>query len=289
VDPEKGASITWLSSGEGGANVVNIHDPGRLIQQSYYAGELLDRTAEGQSKSWSPWAWNPIQGGGVRSWARASVCHVTDEGALYSETIPKLWDMPDEPARALMRQWTRIPEGMPDTVEIHNLFISRRPADDAWGPAKERHQEMPALYFVRSFHHVKTYLGDGQWQAEEYEPGPPWFRAQPPRRAMACFDDGGRGIAVFSPVGDVHWNYGGTGTELTDNPEGNPTMHMAPITSIRLAPDDAFSYTYWIVCGDEASIAERLEQLWQEHQNDTVEYGTADEPPVPPLSCRPAS
>jgi arylsulfatase A-like enzyme len=52
--------------------MVNSADPGRLIQQSYYAGKRLDRKADGQSKSWSPWTWNPIQGGGVSSWARVN-------------------------------------------------------------------------------------------------------------------------------------------------------------------------------------------------------------------------
>jgi hypothetical protein len=65
IDREKGGAITWLSSPAYSQNIVNIADPGRLIQQSYYAGRRLDRTQEGQSKSWSPWSWNPIQGGGV--------------------------------------------------------------------------------------------------------------------------------------------------------------------------------------------------------------------------------
>ena len=67
IDRAKGAAIKWLSWSAYPKNMVNSADPGRLIQQSYYAGLRLDRTTEGQSKSWSPWSWNPIQGGGVAS------------------------------------------------------------------------------------------------------------------------------------------------------------------------------------------------------------------------------
>jgi hypothetical protein len=54
IDRAKGAAITWLSWTAYPKNTVNSADPGRLIQQSYYAGLRLDRTAEGQSKAWSP-------------------------------------------------------------------------------------------------------------------------------------------------------------------------------------------------------------------------------------------
>lgn len=60
IDRAKGGAITWLSAGAYPKNMVNLADPGRLIQQSYYAGKSIDRTADGQSQEWSPWPWNPI-------------------------------------------------------------------------------------------------------------------------------------------------------------------------------------------------------------------------------------
>lgn len=46
IEKSKGASITWLSWSSYPKNAVNHGDPGRLIQQSYYAGKTLDRQAE---------------------------------------------------------------------------------------------------------------------------------------------------------------------------------------------------------------------------------------------------
>src|SRR5258706_9722072 len=38
VDLERGGTITYLAASGGGANLINSHDFGRMVQQSYYAG-----------------------------------------------------------------------------------------------------------------------------------------------------------------------------------------------------------------------------------------------------------
>ena len=63
LDLTRGGAISYLSLSTSTRNIVNISDEGRYIQQSYYAGKGLNRQAEGQSKQWSPWPWNPIQVG----------------------------------------------------------------------------------------------------------------------------------------------------------------------------------------------------------------------------------
>jgi len=93
IERATGASLTHLSWKAYPSNTINSHDPGRLIQQSYYAGKQLDRTADGQHQAWRPWSWNPIQGGGVGSWTRVTEFkQLNNEQSLYAETIPKLWD-----------------------------------------------------------------------------------------------------------------------------------------------------------------------------------------------------
>jgi len=261
IERTKGGSITWLSWRAYSNNVVNLADPGRLIQQSYYAGKSLDRTADGQSKAWSPWPWNPIQGGGVGSWARVTKFERQGSGALYSETIPKLWDMPDEEAAALMRQWTSFEPGMSNVVRVRCEFVSQRQANDRWGPAVPRHQEVPALYFTRHFATVKSYLGNGQWRTESQPPGPPWGRAQPPRHAMAVFDAQGQGIAVFSPVADEPWNFGPHGTGDSDDPQAGPCMHLAPLARVQLGPTSEYAFRYWLAVGTADELASTLDAL----------------------------
>lgn len=265
VDRTRGGAITWLSWKAYPHNAVNLADPGRLIQQSYYAGRRLDRRSEGQSQAWSPWDWNPIQGGGISSWARVTAFARTDEGTLHVETIPKLWDMPNEEAAAVMRQWIGLEPGSLDTAVIRCEFVSQRAPGDKWGPPRLTFQEIPAAYFTRNFSTVKSYLGDGAWRLESQPPGPPWGKASPPRNAMALFETNGHGVAIFSPAATRTWNFGPHGNTLTADPKASPCMHVAPLDQIALGPKSTYTYRYWIVVGNESSLAKRLDELWERY------------------------
>lgn len=273
IDRDKGGAITWLSSRAYSENIVNIADPGRLIQQSYYAGHSIDRTSEGQHKSWSPWPWNPIQGGGVGSggdqgtWSQVRVFEKNQDG-LYSETIPKLWDMPDEKAEALMRQWTSFEPNLSGVVRVRCEFESKRRRGDRWSDMKRRPQEVPACYFTRNFANVRSYLGNGKWRREIQSPGPPWGHATPPRKAMAMFDSSGCGVAVFSPASEANWNYGPHGSGLSDDPSDGPCMHVAPIDRTQLKHNSIYRYRYWLVVGDQSEIASRLDSLWKKYSHE---------------------
>ncbi len=265
IDRAKGAAITWLSWRGYTNNTVNVADPGRLIQQSYYAGLRLDRTADGQSKAWSPWSWNPIQGGGVSSWARVTEFKHLDEHTLYGETVPNLWDMPQEPAAALMRQWTGFEPGLAGVVQVRCEFIAQRDEPDRWGPAKLSSQEIPACYFTRNFSLIQSYLGNGRWRTEKQPPGPPWGRTRPPLNVMACFNAEGQGIAIFSPASDQMWNFGPHGEGSSDQPTAGPCVHIAPITRVNLGPKSTYRYRYWLVVGTKAEIHAALEPLLEKY------------------------
>ena len=269
IDRSKGAAITWLSSATYPKNMVNSTDPGRLIQQSYYAGKSLDRQADGQSKAWSPWPWNPIQGGGISSWARVREFSRRDETTLYSETVPKLWDMPNEEAAALMRQWSTFEPAMPNVVVVRCELVSQRTADDRWGPAVPHAQEIPACYFTRNFSTAKSYLGDGKWRDEAQPPGPPWGKALPPRKAMAFFAASGQGVAVFSPAATQPWNFGPHGEGASDDPVAGPCMHVAPLDRVSLGPKSRYRFRYWLVLGTAPDMAARLDALWIKYSTDS--------------------
>ena len=57
--------------------------------------------------------------------------------------VPKLWDMPDEEAEAVMVQITEIVADMPNVIEVSNRLICKRSKNDSWGKAVPRHQELP--------------------------------------------------------------------------------------------------------------------------------------------------
>lgn len=261
IDKAMGASLTHLSWKGCPDNTINSYDPGRLIQQSYYAGIRLDRTSEGQSKRWSPWSWNPIQGGGVGSWARVTEFeHQDQQQTLHSETIPKLWDMPDEDAAAVMKQWTSFEKKMPNVAVVRCDLVSKRTPGDPWGPAVRNPQEIPACYFTRNFDTIKSYLGKGTWRTESQPVGPPWGTVTTPIQAMACFKEDGQGIAIFSPAAES-WNFGPHGNGKSSNPAAAPCIHIAPVGFVELGPRSVLSYRYWLVTGTESEITKRLDEL----------------------------
>lgn len=271
IDRSMGASITWLSWKKHPENIINIHDPGRLLQQSYYAGKMLNRQADGQSKDWNPWCWNPIQGGGVMSWARVNRFEKLQNRMLIAETIPKLWDMPDEEAEALMLQATEFEPDMPSVVRVRNRLVCTRKENDRWGAAVPRHQELPACYFTSEFRHFESYLGKGNWRRENQPSGPPWGRVKPPLNVMACFNDQDQGVAVFSPVAEENWNFGPHGAY---SPSAKPTdpqcVHMAPISFVRIGPKTTLEYRYWLVVGNKADVTAKIDILLRKYNDEKI-------------------
>jgi hypothetical protein len=245
-----------------------------VIQQSYYAGAALDRRAEGQHQAWSPWPWNPIQAGGVGSWARVNTFERTAAGDLACETVPKLWDMPGEEAAAVIRQVTGFEPGFENVVSLECELECRRREDDRWGPPVPRHQELPACYLARSFGTVKSYLGDGRWRAEAIPPGPPWGRVMPPRGVVACFDATGQGVAISSPDATEAWNVGPHGDGASADPAAGPCMHVAPIATASLGPRDVYRFQAWLVVGDEQEIATTVDALRKSYPNEGPQAGS---------------
>ncbi len=269
----QGGSINFLAP-SGGTNLVNWYDPGRLIQQSYYAGNPIDRTAEGQSPSWTPWTWNPIQGGDASN-KKSQVIEMTqfDSGTgFFTRTVPLLWDMTTgEKAKAWIDQWNQFEPGMPDVIRVTCRLTCFRNADDPWTVAS-RHQELPAVYLIRTLSKVVTYQGDSPWTNAPVEdvtsniiPGPPWIRHDPTESWVAMVNPTTNvGVGLYSPLNREFWWVGATGA-ATGGAQSPNTMHMAPLRTMRLERNSILAYRYWMIYGDIETIRERIYQLRELH------------------------
>jgi len=156
LDLTRGGAISYLSLSGSTRNVVNIADEGRYIQQSYYAGKSINRKAEGQSPSWSPWSWNPIQvGDAFRN--RAKILKFTKTGnELYVKCVPMQWDMNNRPAEAEMEQWTTL-EG--SVLKVRNRLTCHR-TDKIYGDSISNDQELPAVYPISALSNLYSYFGN---------------------------------------------------------------------------------------------------------------------------------
>ena len=270
-DLTRGGAICYLSLSDRDRNIVNINDEGRYIQQSYYAGKTVDRRAEGQSKNWSPWSWNPIQVGDCHR-NRAQILESKQKGCKsYVKCIPMLWDMDNKPAEAVMEQWTTL-EG--NIVKVRNRLTCHR-TDTIFGEGQENNQEIPAVYPISDLNHLHAYLGNSPFEGAPTDTIPveqlvtvgehPHFWGvyeNVPEKWMAFVDDSGWGMGVYSPTATLFMagRYTANRHGEDKSPDG-ATSYIAPARKESLMKNSVTEYTYYIIVGTVPQIRSAVYKL----------------------------
>ena len=274
VDLTRGGAINYLSRSSDNRNLVNIHDEGRYIQQSYYAGNDMDRRGEGQSSHWSPWPWNPIQVGDAFG-NRAEILDYQKNGdSIYVKCIPMLWDMNNKPAEATIEQWTILKSNV---LEIHNRLTCFR-TDLIYGENVLRDQELPAIYPISALENLYCYLGNAPFTNDTIS-NPSvvnlssgfWGRYNNVNEHwMAFVDTDLFGIGVYNPQSS-YFLAGMAGVPGKESLDG-ATSYIAPIKKEALGKNSVYDYTYYIIVGTLTEIRNKVYELRaitdvENHQN----------------------
>jgi len=254
IDLTRGGAIAYLSKSGSERNLINVHDEGRYVQQSYYAGKNLNRQDEGQNPNWSPWPWNPIQVGDSFN-NRAELLASKKEGnTIFVKCIPMLWDMNNVPAEATIEQWTTLKGSF---LEVHNKLICKR-KDTIYEEADNNHQELPAVYPISALDNLYSYFGDAPFtgaplenpEVEHLEDGF-WGRYMDNKVTeswMAFVDDDKFGMAVFTPICN---NFlAGMAGDPGGKANSSSTSYIAPVKSMKMNKNTVFEYTYYLLIGD---------------------------------------
>lgn len=151
VDLGRGGSIGYLADVKTGGNVVNVHDLGRWIGQSYYAGPKPFGTAH---PAWKDWPWNPVSAGDAYGNASKLLEKKNDGKTLYVKSIPMQWALKNVPGDCTFETWITL-KGR--TVQVRNSLTNQR-KDEKQYPALD--QELPAVYAIGKLHRLMTYTGD---------------------------------------------------------------------------------------------------------------------------------
>ena len=271
LDMVRGGAISYISISAEDRNLVNTHDEGRYIQQSYYAGNSLDRTADGQSPNWSPWPWNPIQAGDYAgNRAEVLVDTILGNDTLYTKCIPMLWDMNNEPAEATMEQWTVLDSSM---LRVRNRLTCFR-TDAIYGENISRNQELPAVYPISALYDLYSYFGDSPFTNGQLD-NPEvvklstgfWGRYRSvTENWMAFVDESEFGMGVYNPQATefLAGMAGDAGFESLDG----PTSYIAPIRNAALAKTTVYEYEYFIMIGTLDQIRSKVYSLETPTQTD---------------------
>jgi hypothetical protein len=270
LDLSHGGAITWISISGSNRNVVNTADEGRYIQQSYYAGKRLDRKTEGQSPNWSPWPWNPIQGGDACGNHPRITGHHKNGDTLYVKSLPLLWDMNNRSAEAEMEEWV-ILNG--NVVKVRNKLTCHR-TDDVYGEGTPNQQELPAVYPISAFQHLYSYFGkapftnaplatpvvvnlsSGFWGRYEDD--------QVTEHWMAFVDDTLWGLGIYNPLCD-NFFAGISGTPGREASDGS-TAYIAPVKYESLDKNSTYQYEYYVIVGSLEEIRSTVYRLHAEER-----------------------
>ena len=267
-DLTRGGAICYLSRADENRNLVNICDEGRYIQQSYYAGNVINRQADGQCPTWSPWAWNPIQVGDYAR-NRAQILECEQNGKTsYVKCIPMLWDMNNHPAEATMEQWTTI---RGNVIHVKNRLSCHR-TDDIYGEGRECDQEIPAVYLISALKNLHSYFGDAPFTDAPVEQtevkqiiigDPEHFWGQYPtvtEQWMAFTDDNNWGVAVYSPSATSF-----LAGRFDDNLEGDAmsaaTSYIAPLRRETMMKNSTVEYEYYLIVGTIEQIRNQIYKI----------------------------
>lgn len=265
LDLTRGGAISYISVVGSNRNLVNIHDEGRYIQQSYYAGKSIDRKSEGQSPKWSPWSWNPIQVGDEFK-NRAQILDYKQSGdTLYVKCIPMLWDMNNMPAEATIEQTTVL---IGSTLKVHNKLTCSR-TDTIYAEGISNDQELPAVYPISSLKKLYAYLGNKPFTNDTIS-NPPvvfldsgfWCRyTNVAENWMAFVDDNNWGMGIYNSR-CTEFLAGMAGKPGGESKDGS-TSYIAPIRQEILNRTSVYEYDYYIIVGTVEAIRNKVYQLYK--------------------------
>lgn len=253
VDLDRGGAIGFLADAKKGGNVVNVHDLGRWIGQSYYAGPKPFGTPH---PGWKGWPWNPVSAGDVYGNASKVIEAKKNGMTLYVKSIPMQWGLNNVPADCIFETWITL-EGR--TVQVHNRLTNQR-KDEKLYPAMD--QELPAVYTTGKFHRLMTYTGNNPFADKPLTeiPGQPAKEGRPKWTTFfttehwaALVDDDDWGLGVIHP-GVVRFLGGFHGQANTGGPNDDPTGYIAPVRQEILDHNIVYDYRYTLVLDSLASI-----------------------------------
>jgi hypothetical protein len=263
LDLSRGGAISYISLSGKDRNIVNIADEGRYIQQSYYAGKTIDRKAEGQSPSWSPWSWNPIQVGDAFRNKAKILSFRKRKNELYVKCIPMLWDMNNRPAEAEMEQWTSL-QG--NTLKVHNRLTCHR-THDPYGDSVLNDQELPAVYPVSALKNLFAYFGNKPFSNDKIS-NPDvvnlssgfWGRYKNVAEHWMAFVDGQHwGMGIYNP-GCTEFLAGMSGGPDKEAADGS-TSYIAPVKKEMLLRNTVYEYEYYVIVGNLEEIRSKVYAL----------------------------
>ena len=146
------------------SNLLNRHDVGRLIQQSYY-GINQSPYVMGDMGG-TPWGYNPVQGGDVKNNPSQLVDLQVTDTMIYVKARPMDWGHDGHKTPSYMENWYTLYDASGTDkayLKVDNRFVDFSPYTHTL-----RNQELPAFYTVSALGTFCLYRGNSPWTGGAY-------------------------------------------------------------------------------------------------------------------------
>lgn len=242
------------------SNLVNRHDTGRLIQQSYY-GTAGNDEYQPEVSMGSMWVYNPVQGGDQHNNPSRLIDLEMTETSIYIKAQPLDWSKNNYHTPTYMENTYSITD---DVIRVDNRFT-----DYSGWEHRYASQELPALYTVSYLSRFTWYDGAKPWQNGElsYKDDLNFWGDQ--NYVADCTmkmkygntetwcawtnPDDDFGLGLFVPNIDV-FKAGRYEFDGTKKDKDNPTNYVAPLNIIKINSFKPIEYSYLMTTGSVADI-----------------------------------
>ncbi len=263
IDLSWGGTVNYLQDKtctvEGLTNLVNRHDTGRLIQQSFYGTPGVPGVYEPGISFDSKWVYNPVQGGDQYNNPSRLIDLVITETSIYIKSQPQDWSLNNKLTPSYMENTYTLAA---DHVRVDNRFTDYSGWEHPFAG-----QELPALYTVSYLDKFVWYDGEASWTGDalssrndlkfwgEFEADCTFpYRGENSETWCAWVSSAeDYGLGLFVPAVDRlkagRYLYDGSKSDTAQS-----TGYVAPYNTIKLVSFKPLSYSYMLTAGTTASI-----------------------------------
>ncbi len=261
-----GGGVSYLEdladSDDSITNLLNDHDTGRLIQQSFYGTNSAPY--EPANYGGNTWCYNPVQGGdqyGNRS--KLVDFSIAEDGrSIWVKCQPLDWAQKNSRTPSYMENTYTIADGH---ISVDNRFL-----DFSGYTHRDAHQELPAFYTVSYLSDFVFYNGSKPWQGDaltvkkdlKFWAGnsDAYFNVTSKENWCAWVAPNGYGVGVYTPIAEIllagRFEYNGS-----KDAHNNATNYVAPLITYKLKAFEPFEYSYFITTGSVDEIRAEFTSL----------------------------
>ena len=266
-----GGGISYLEDlADGDAsltNLLNDHDTGRLVQQSYYGTASAPYTPA--KYNGTVWSYNPVQGGDqYNNRSKLVDLRISEDGqSIYVKCRPLDWAQNNILTPSYMENTYTIKDGL---ICVDNRFV-----DFSGYTHREAHQELPAFYTVSYLSDFVYYAGKKAFSDDALtvkKDLPFWGGNDGAYFDLSCAETWGAwvspegyGIGVYTPIAEIllAGRHAYNGSKSAGN---NATNYVAPLITYRMKTLEPFSYSYYITTGSTSEIRDTFRTVYNENR-----------------------